>query len=200
MLTEETFEVSEDTEVSMRPEVVEVQKNVVADSEVSEALVRGIRAQPGMPTGEVREAQLSGQNMSWIIRANDKSSSRPVWETVSDTSTLHKTLWSLWDQLEVREKALCRKWESDDGRTVRWRLVLPEKFREVVLQELHGGRASGHLGVTKTLAKVKLRYYWPVMTADVRSFLRRCEMCGRRKSPAKRRVSPLQQYRVGEPM
>ena len=88
----------------------------------------------------------------------------------------------------MRENALCRRWESDDGRTVRWRLVLPEKFREVVLKELHGGRASGHLDIIKTLAKVKLRYYWPGMTADVRSFLRRCEVCGRRKSPAKRRV------------
>ena len=53
--------------------------------QVSEVLVSGIRAQPGMPTEEVREAQLSGPNMSWIIKAKEESSSWPVWETMSDT-------------------------------------------------------------------------------------------------------------------
>ena len=153
-----------------------------------------------MPMETIREAQLSDTGISWIVRAKEESDSRPLWETVSDTSSVHKTLWSLWDQIEVRNNVLCIIWESDDGRSIRWRLVLPERLMEIVLQELHGGRASGHLGVTKTLAKVKQRYYWPGMVADVRSLLRHCGLCGRRKSPAKRRIAPLQQYKVGEPM
>ena len=47
---------------------------------------------------------------------------------------------------------------------------------------------------------MKLRYFWPGMSADVRSYLRGCDVCARRKSPAKKRVAPLQQYPVGVPM
>ena len=111
--------------------------------------------------------------MSWIVKSKEELSSRPLWETVSGTSAAHKTLWSLWDQLQMRNGVLCRRWESDDEKSVTWRLVLPRKLQEEVLRELHGDRMSGHLGVTKTLAKVKMRYYWPGMTADVRSFIRR---------------------------
>ena len=38
------------------------------------------------------------------------------------------------------------------------------------------------------------------MSADVRSFLRGCDLCARRKSPAKKGVSPLKQYHVGVPL
>ena len=155
----ETLEVSDGTEVSVQPGLIEVPEKVVADSEFSEVLVRGILAEPHMPMETIREAQQSDPGISWIVRAKEESDSRPLWETVSDTSSVHKTLWFLWDQIEVQNSVLCRIWESDNGRSIRWRLILPERLREIVLQELHGGRASGHLGATKTLAKVKQRYY-----------------------------------------
>ena len=178
----------------------EGQKEVAGNSRFPEVEVRGIVAQPQLPRDAVRQVQLDDPSMNWIVKSKEESSSRPPWEIVSGTSGTHKTLWSLWDQLQMRDGVLCRSWESDDGKSVRWKLVLPKKLREEVLHELHGGQTSGHLGVAKTLAKVKLRYYWPGMTAYVRSFIRQCELCGRRKSPVKRRVSPLQQYLVGEPM
>ena len=182
------------------PVSCEGQEEVAGNSRFPEVEVRGIVAQPQLPRDAVRQVQLDDPSMNWIVKSKEESSSRPPWEIVSGTSGTHKTLWSLWDQLQMRDGVLCRSWESDDGKSVRWKLVLPKKLREEVLHELHGGQTSGHLGVAKTLAKVKLRYYWPGMTADVRSFIRQCELCGRRKSPVKRRVSPLQQYLVGEPM
>ena len=48
----------------------------------------------------------------------------------------------------------------------------------------------------KTLAKVKARFYWPGLTADVRSNLRKCNLCERRKSPPKKRQAPLH-YSIG---
>jgi hypothetical protein len=37
-----------------------------------------------------------------------------------------------------------------------------------VLESLHDEPTSGHLGIDKTLAAVKSRFYWPGLTADVR--------------------------------
>ena len=165
-----------------------------------EMSVRGVVAQPTIPVEAMRAAQLADKTMSWVIRAKEEDSSRPEWKTVSNLPAPNKTYWSQWDQLTVREGLLQRRWESDDGKSVRWQLVLPRPFRKEILNEVHAGQLSGHLGVRKTEAKVKYRYYWPGMSADTRSFLRSCDQCARRKSPAKKVKAPLQQYQVGVPV
>ena len=165
-----------------------------------EFLVRGVVAQPSLSGDKIRKAQLEDDTMNWVIRSKEEGKIRPEWKTVSHWSAANKSYWSQWDQLEVREGLLYKRWESDDGTSVRMLLVLPNEFRKEILGELHGGQLSGHLGVSKTLAKVKYKYFWPGMSADVRSFLRVCDLCAKRKSPAKKRLAPLQQYRVGVPL
>ena len=165
-----------------------------------EISVIGVVAQPTIPVEAMREAQLADKTMSWVIQAKKEGSSRPEWKTVSSLPAPNKTYWSQWDQLTVREGLLQRRWESDDGKSVRWQLVLPRPFRKEILNEVHAGQLSGHLGVRKTEAKVKYRYYWPGMSADIRSFLQSCDQCARRKSPAKKGKAPLQQYQVGVPV
>lgn len=179
---------------------VDPKESVTEVSEVVGSAVRGILAKPGVSQEDVRNAQMADPCFKWLIELKESGSGWPDWVEVSHTSKTRKTLWSMWGQLEVRNRLLSRRWESDDGKSIRWQLVLPEEYRRDVVNELHGGSAGGHLGLRKTLAKVKLRYYWPGMTADVRSHLRCCELCQRRKSPSKRRVAPLQQYRVGAPV
>ncbi|GFV25757.1 retrovirus-related Pol polyprotein from transposon 412 [Trichonephila clavipes] len=46
---------------------------------------------------------------------------------------------------------LYRKFESEDGKTFRWQLVLPRSRIPEVLKELHGSPTGGHFGVMKTL-------------------------------------------------
>ncbi len=79
-------------------------------------------------------------------------------------------------------------------------MVIPATLWEELMAELHGGHTSGHLGNRKTLAKLRDRYFWAGMSAHVRSFLRNCERCAKRKSPGKRRKPPLQQLPVGARM
>ena len=135
-----------------------------------EISVRGVVAQPTIPVEAMREAQLADKTMSWVIQAKEEGSSRPEWKTVSRLPAPNKTYWSQWDQLTVREGLLQRRWESDDGKSVRWQLVLPRPFRKEILNEVHAGQLSGHLGIRKTEAKVKYRYYWRGMSADIHFF------------------------------
>ena len=85
------------------PTVVDRLEEAGEGPEVVRAKVRGVCAQPQLPRDKIREAQLEDITMAWILRANEESNSRPKWEAVSDTSAAHKTLWSLWDQLQVRD-------------------------------------------------------------------------------------------------
>ena len=88
---------------------------------------------------------------------------------------------------------------SEEGE-VRWHVVLPASLRKEVVQELHGGKSRGHFGIYKTRTKVRMRYYWVGMDADIRSKVRQCDVCARRKSHPNRKKAPLQQKVVGAPM
>ena len=50
-------------------------------------------------------------------------------------------------------------------------------MRNEVLQELtrtNSTPTACHLGMNKTLSKVRLRFYWVEMRVDIRSFIRQC--------------------------
>ena len=93
-----------------------------------------------------------------------------------------------------------KRWESNDGKEVNWKIVLPRLMRSTVLSELHNSKTSSHLGVNKLLHKVQYRYYWVGLAADVRSWVRQCTVCARVKNPPKKSRAPLQQYTVGAPL
>ena len=58
------------------------------------------------------------------------------------------------------------------------KLCLPAtSIREHVVQELHSGGCSGHLGRDKAIALVDDRYYWSCVKANVISICERCHTC-----------------------
>lgn len=69
-----------------------------------------------------------------------------------------------------------------------YQLVLPQKYKAVVLEALHD--SVGHMGVEWTLDLVHTRFYWPRMSLDVETKVSTCERCIRRKAKAAK-TSPL---------
>ena len=65
-------------------------------------------------------------------------------------------------------------------------MVVPHSLRGEVLQVVHGAVGSGHFGVTKTLRRLRLGFYWGQHKRDVEDFCRRCDGCTARKGPAER--------------
>ena len=57
-----------------------------------------------------------------------------------------------------------------------------------------------HTGVTKTLRRLRLGFYWGQHKRDVEDFCHRCDGCTARKGPTKRSHAQLQQCPVGFPM
>eukprot|EP00057_Strongylocentrotus_purpuratus_P018268 XP_011672742.1 PREDICTED: protein NYNRIN-like [Strongylocentrotus purpuratus] len=97
----------------------------------------------------------------------------------------------------MKDGVLVRRWESSDGKEISWKVVLPHSLRHTVLTELHSSKTACHLGVNKLLHKVQQRYYWVGLAADVRSLVRKCDVCSRLKNPPKKSRAPLQKYRIG---
>ena len=71
-------------------------------------------------------------------------------------------------------------------------LVVPSTLRPDVLQALHDDPTSGHLGYSRTLARIQEKYYWPRLAADVTRYVRTCRDCQRRKTPPTRPAGLLQ--------
>ena len=88
---------------------------------------------------------------------------RPVWSDISHTSPELKFYWSRLDSLITVKEILYRKWESNNGNHFDLHIFLPSKLRTIVLNQLHNTVTGDHLGIRKTLPKVKKRYVWYTM-------------------------------------
>lgn len=104
---------------------------------------------------------------------------RPEYIQIKHESNVIKSLWSQYKFLEVRDNLLCRRWEGD--RKTIYQVLMPMSERKEILRECHDAKTSGHLGVRKTLARVRERFYWPGLQADVRIYVTGCPQCRKRK-------------------
>lgn len=163
-------------------------RNYVKTAPVKEEKVHTVNAvtvEPSITASDLSRMQCEDESMNWIMEVKAKGGHRPDWSKVETQSYAKKSLWRIWDQLEMRQNVLCRRWESDNGEEVKSKIVLPKKCRKKVVQELHGSATGGHLGMNKTIAKTRMRYYWPCMDSDIRSIVRMCDVCASKKSPTK---------------
>ena len=88
---------------------------------------------------------------------------------------------------------LCHLWVPRGCRVpgLKSQLVMPTPLRHEILVGGHHDPLAGHLGVNKTYEKLRERYYWPKMFADVQFWCRSCTHCQMKKSPKERQTAPI---------
>lgn len=128
-----------------------------------------------------------------------KSGDRPKWSVMRSEGANMRVYWTMWNQLILKNDKLYRSDSSDKRRGV-LRLVAPIKIREDILHSLHNNKTAAHLGITKTLEKVKSRFWWPGLKKDVHRWCQYCPTCQKRNLRVGRRKATLQQDPVGSPM
>ena len=94
----------------------------------------------------LQAAQKTDKDIAIIIQLLEKSTEKPAWEEVALAPHDVKTLWAQWPRLAIQQGVLKRRFESADGLTVRWQVVLPTLLREEFLGLAHGGMTGGHFG------------------------------------------------------
>ncbi|CAC5360799.1 unnamed protein product [Mytilus coruscus] len=93
-------------------------------------------------------------------------------------SMIVKTLWALFESLVTHKDILCH--QKKEPKTV-LQTVVPKSERRNVLTQYHDNRTSAHLGVSKTIAKIRDRYYWPVLQTDVKHYIMGNTQCSKRR-------------------
>ena len=128
-----------------------------------------------------------------------KSGTKPVWAEVAASSNVLKAYWSQWENLVFHHSLLCREL-CLPGKKTRKQVLVPESLQDQVLENCHNAVTAGHMGIRRTLAGVRTRFYWPGLRRSIQTWIARCTVCASRKPALKRRRGSMQKYLVGEPM
>ncbi|CAK1591810.1 unnamed protein product [Parnassius mnemosyne] len=78
-------------------------------------------------------------------------------------------------------------------------MVVPKAKVPDVLQLYHSGCSGGHLGLKRTLLKIRERFYWVHCRDDVEDWYRKCTSCAAVKGPQIRSRGAMKLYNVGAP-
>jgi transposase InsO family protein len=96
---------------------------------------------------------------------------------------------------ESQKRNLDAGWRVDQEGLVRHNDAIYVSHDPAVKRELlrihHDGIYGGHLGVEKTAAALRRRYYWERMKHDVREYVKTCEVCQRIRAPRHRPYGQL---------
>jgi len=149
----------------------------------------------GMSHQIVREHQLEDAAIGPILTALEMGNGRLEDKEVQGEGPILRSYWRQWDRLTVNNGVLYRKWyESDNGITLQ--LVVPVKLKTSVLQGLHDDKVAGHMGIRRTMNRVRQRYYWSGYNQDVVQWCKKCTVCQARTSGKAAKAS-LQKLRTG---
>ena len=149
---------------------------------------------PGLQLDRVRELQKQDPSLQDLIYYFDKGNipedstgARKLMATVDNYVYEEGILYHL-DNAKVRSRVNLRK-----------QLVIPRALKEEVMLSLHEEITSGHLSFEKTYLKIKARYYWTGMCAEIQRWCSSCVDCATKKSPRNLPKAPLQPIPVEGP-
>ena len=143
----------------------------------------------------LRKLQLDDSVLK-IVHEWKECGKKPEWCENDDLSLEAKYYWHMWDLLCLRDGVLYRRWVNYDGKETRFHLVVPKSLQPLILRQLHNGTAGAHLGIFKTLSKVKERYFWYGLRSNVESWCTTCEICGSRKQASVKRKAQINQFKT----
>ena len=106
----------------------------------------------------------------------------------------YQKLVQMSDQLMVKDELLWRLFENRDGTGCIYQLVIPSSLKTEVLHDIHEGVLGEHLGLDKSLGKLKERFYWLGHYSDVKQW------CATKKSGGPTRRGSLNPIVVGHPL
>ena len=147
---------------------------------------------PGWTLDELAEEQRQDSSIGQVIQWMENDSIPRVFPKHLSSHT--QALWAQSSYLVLQNGVLYRQWEDVPckGLHRRLQLVLPPTLVPVLLEALHSSIRGGHFGTSKTLAKVRERFYWVGQRKDVAAWCSGCLSCASRKPPPAKLRAPLQ--------
>ena len=151
-----------------------------------------------IPEEELSFTQSNDPILSMVLKKLKSSEPESFDQKEFSTMPLQR-FKQIWNQLEVDNGILFRKYKphafSDYTRVV----VVPECFKDKFLHRCHDMPQSGHLGFEKSLSKLKRIAYWVGMNDNLADYIRTCQVCQQTKSSTQSNAH-LMHLPFGKPM
>ena len=106
-----------------------------------------------------------------------------------------KKLHQVIDTLRIRPDGVLEARVNINDKE-RWCMVCPKMCRHTVIWNTH---QMAHPGINKTTSRIRLLWYWPGLTADVRRIVHNCETCQVAKTGGTAPSKSTQRLNVGRP-
>ena len=142
---------------------------------------------PGLQIERVKELQRMDPSLVDIINYFET-------ERLPNNSSAARAIMHTIDHYYLDPNGLlCHLWVPKGRRIpgIKSQLVVPAPLRHEILIGGHDDPLAGHLGVNKTYEKLRERYYWPKMFADVQFSCLSCTRCQMKESPKQRQTAPV---------
>ena len=149
---------------------------------------------------EVQQAQSADPTLSTVIKLLQEHAAKPGGSGLDGLSTQVRVYVSQWEQLQLYNNLLYRKWYDPKTRDTAPLLIVPREWVPEVLKQAHDAPSGGHFGIRKTLAKLLQKFYWSGMRRDVQHWVKSCLVCGAAKNPVQTPRAPLVNMGASEPM
>ena len=110
--------------------------------------------------------------------------SRPPFRGKCRQDPKLRQVWRLWHQLAIEGDVLFRHVRASPEEGGEWKtlVVIPTERVPEVMEQLHN--SFGHMGLEKTIDKVRERTWWPGHTRDTEDWIAKCPVCARKRRPA----------------
>ncbi len=139
--------------------------------------------------------QQTDKTIAWIIKLMQQARQSNKAHIDLDTKQLNsdeKSLYRQWERLHIIDGILFRQWTDTETNQAHFQYVVPQHKRLEILQKAHDDKTAGHLGSSKTIDRVKSRFYWPKWEPEVKQYVQSCPKCQKLKSHNRINAAPLQ--------
>ena len=147
---------------------------------------------------DVRASQRDDPTIAPILQAM-LNSSKPSGDEMEATSPATRHYWLLWENLRLVNGVLCKAFAKRNGTGEYLQLIAPTGLRHDIIHHMHSALISGHVGVKRTKEKISKSYYWFNLNEDVKSYIRKCDICAADKPPPKTPRAPMGHLVSGAP-
>ena len=144
-----------------------------------------------IPVKDIQEAQSSDSVIGPVLKMV-QSKEKPAKDVIKKMKKRSKSLLYQQSKLKIYADGILRRKSKH-----RNQIVLPEKFRSLVYDELHC--KMGHLGCEKVFQLVQARFYWPHMWEDINHYVTKVCRCLIDRKPNREQKAPLVNIKTTEP-
>lgn len=124
----------------------------------------------------------------------------PNRESCASLSPGVRRYWLNWQNIVLKDGVLFQKWINEKNKQNHLQLIVPSILKEDTLRQNHETPYAGHMGIKKTIEKMKTSLTWYGMSRDIKDYIQKCKICNKFKENTNRPKAPLMDYRVGYPL